>query len=225
MSHEAVDRFEQQYRTAEWVLIPFFVGSNIVFVLSGMVETRWRRILPLLSRDRRPLGAAVVAGQAVRVGGQVGHRLPQRYQLPIIIGSIVIVMASNLLNFRRGRGRDLSYMPTSRRGPSSGPGAGDVLARQHHAGHEAGGRSCPGGSSASGRAAPRITSWWATMPRIRTEWTRMPRRARRRRGRRRRPRACVGSGAHSRRGRGHALGRRHRGARRGVDLARRGAAR
>ncbi|HEY4608121.1 MAG TPA: hypothetical protein VIH06_02935, partial [Ilumatobacteraceae bacterium] len=48
MTTEAVDRFEQQYRTAEWVLIPIFVGSNIVFVLSGTVKTRWRRILPLL---------------------------------------------------------------------------------------------------------------------------------------------------------------------------------
>ena len=48
MTPESVDRFEQQYRTAEWVLIPIFVGSNIVFVLSGTVKTRWRRILPLL---------------------------------------------------------------------------------------------------------------------------------------------------------------------------------
>ena len=48
MTPEAVDRFEQQYRAAEWVLIPIFVGSNIVFVLSGTVKTRWRRIVPLL---------------------------------------------------------------------------------------------------------------------------------------------------------------------------------
>jgi hypothetical protein len=48
MSQQGVDRFEDQYRVAEWVLIPIFVGSNIVFVLSGTVQTRWRRILPLL---------------------------------------------------------------------------------------------------------------------------------------------------------------------------------
>ena len=77
MSTESVDRFEQQYRTAEWVLIPIFVGSNIVFVLSGTVKTRWRRILPLLL-----IG---IAGRSLLLwwlakqfesAGQVGDQLP-----------------------------------------------------------------------------------------------------------------------------------------------------
>ncbi|MGZ4769130.1 MAG: hypothetical protein ACXVLX_10675 [Ilumatobacteraceae bacterium] len=105
MSQESVDRFEAQYRTAEWVLIPIFVGSNIVFVLSGMVQTRWRRILPLL-----------VAGILVRLAllwwlakefeSQVKSVIDflQRYQLPIIIGSLVLVIISNIINIRRGRG-------------------------------------------------------------------------------------------------------------------------
>ncbi|MGZ4790911.1 MAG: hypothetical protein ACXWBO_03530 [Ilumatobacteraceae bacterium] len=105
MSQESVDRFEAQYRTAEWVLIPIFVGSNIVFVLSGMVQTRWRRILPLL-----------VAGILVRLAllwwlakefeSQVKSVIDflQRYQLPIIIGSLVLVIVSNIINIRRGRG-------------------------------------------------------------------------------------------------------------------------
>ncbi len=105
MSPEAVDRFEQQYRTAEWVLIPIFVGSNIVFVLSGTVSTRWRRIVPLL--------LAGIAGRlallwwlAKQFESEVKSVIDflQRYQLPIIIGSIVLVVVTNVSNIRRGRG-------------------------------------------------------------------------------------------------------------------------
>jgi membrane protein DedA with SNARE-associated domain len=105
MSAEAVDRFEKQYSTAEWVLIPFFVGSNIVFVLSGTVKTRWRRILPLL--------LAGIAGRlallwwlAKQFESQVQSVTDflQRWQYPIIIGSIVIVIGTNVANFRKGRG-------------------------------------------------------------------------------------------------------------------------
>jgi membrane protein DedA with SNARE-associated domain len=105
MSTEAVDRFEQQYRTAEWVLIPIFVGSNIVFVLSGTVKTRWRRILPLLL-----LGIAGRLALLWWLAKQFQSQVEsvtgflQRWQVPIIIVSIVLVVASNLFNIRRGRG-------------------------------------------------------------------------------------------------------------------------
>jgi membrane protein DedA with SNARE-associated domain len=104
MSPEAVDRFEQQYRIAEWVLIPIFVGSNIVFVLSGTVKTRWRRILPLL--------LAGIAGRLALLWWLTKQfesevksvtNFLQRYQYPIIIVSIVLVVVSNVVNFRRGR--------------------------------------------------------------------------------------------------------------------------
>ena len=105
MTPEAVDRFEQQYRAAEWVLIPFFVGSNIVFVLSGTVRTRWRRIVPLLLIGIA--GRLVVlwwlAKQFESEVRSVADFL-QRWQIPIIIGSIVIVVGTNLANMRRGRG-------------------------------------------------------------------------------------------------------------------------
>jgi len=104
MSSESVDRFEQQYRTAEWVLIPIFVGSNIVFVLSGTVKTRWRRILPLL--------LAGIAGRlallwwlAKEFESQVNSvtSFLQRWQIPIIIASVVIVLLTNVNNLRKGR--------------------------------------------------------------------------------------------------------------------------
>ena len=104
MSQESVDRFEQQYRTAEWVLIPFFVGSNIVFVLSGMVETRWRRILPLLLAGIAAR-LALLWWLAKQFESEVKSVIDflGRYQLPIIIGSFVIVILSNVVNIRRGR--------------------------------------------------------------------------------------------------------------------------
>jgi membrane protein DedA with SNARE-associated domain len=104
MTTEAVDRFEQQYRTAEWVLIPIFVGSNIVFVLSGTVRTRWRRIVPLLL-----LGIAgrlaLLWWLAKQFESEVKSAINflQRFQLPIIIGSIVLVVLTNVVNIRRGR--------------------------------------------------------------------------------------------------------------------------
>jgi membrane protein DedA with SNARE-associated domain len=104
MRQEAVDRFEQQYRTAEWVLIPIFVGSNIVFVLSGMVQTRWRRILPLLLAGIAAR-LALLWWLAKQFESQVKSVIDflQRYQLPIIIGSLVLVVVSNVVNIRRGR--------------------------------------------------------------------------------------------------------------------------
>ena len=116
MTTESVDRFEQQYRTAEWVLIPIFVGSNIVFVLSGTVKTRWRRILPLLL-----LGIAgrlaLLWWLAKQFESQVKSVTDflQRWQLPIIIGSIVVVIISNVANIRRGTARSMPLVPARRR--------------------------------------------------------------------------------------------------------------
>ena len=104
MSQEAVDRFEQQYRTAEWVLIPIFVGSNIVFVLSGMVQTRWRRIVPLLLVGIAAR-LALLWWLAKEFESQVKSVIDflQRYQIPIIIGSLALVIVTNVVNIRRGR--------------------------------------------------------------------------------------------------------------------------
>ena len=104
MTTEAVDRFEQQYRTAEWVLIPIFVGSNIVFVLSGTVRTRWRRIVPLLLIGIAAR-LALLWWLAKQFESEVKSAINflQRFQLPIIVGSIVLVVLTNVANIRRGR--------------------------------------------------------------------------------------------------------------------------
>ena len=105
MTPEAVDRFEMQYRKAEWVLIPIFVGSNIVFVLSGAVKTRWRRIVPLLLAGIAGRLALLwwLAKQFESEVRSVTNFL-QRWQVPIIIVSVVLVVGSNVANMRRGRG-------------------------------------------------------------------------------------------------------------------------
>jgi uncharacterized membrane protein YbhN (UPF0104 family) len=73
-------------------------------VLSGMVETRWRRIVPLLLVG---IGArlALLWWLAKQFESQVKTVIDflGRYQLPIIIGSFVIVIVSNVVNIRRGR--------------------------------------------------------------------------------------------------------------------------
>ena len=104
MTTEAVDRFEQQYRTAEWVLIPIFAGSNIVFVLSGTVRTRWRRIVPLLLIGIAAR-LALLWWLAKQFESEVKSAINflQRFQLPIIVGSIVLVVLTNVANIRRGR--------------------------------------------------------------------------------------------------------------------------
>src|SRR3954465_8569037 len=40
MTARPVDRFEQQYRAADWVLIPIFVGSKLPLFYSGTTKTR-----------------------------------------------------------------------------------------------------------------------------------------------------------------------------------------
>ena len=104
MTTQAVDRFEQQYRTAEWLLIPIFVGSNIVFVLSGTVRTRWTRIVPLLLIGIAAR-LALLWWLAKQFESEVKSAINflQRFQLPIIIGSIVLVVLTNVVNIRRGR--------------------------------------------------------------------------------------------------------------------------
>ena len=48
-----VVKFEQQITKAEWVVVPLFIGSNILWALTGAARTSWRRLLPMFA-----LGAA-----------------------------------------------------------------------------------------------------------------------------------------------------------------------
>ncbi|MEN9822609.1 MAG: hypothetical protein RLZ04_1035 [Actinomycetota bacterium] len=104
MPQEQVARFEQQVDKAEWIVVPLFVGSNIVWALTGAARTPWRRLLPL-----------ALVGIAARLGllwwlsglfeeelGSVVDWLAQN-QMWIIAASVAVVLLANLRNFRRGQ--------------------------------------------------------------------------------------------------------------------------
>ena len=98
---EAIDSFNRGFAKAEWFLIPFFVGSNIVAALSGVHRTPPVRMAALLS-----------AGIAARLTlmwwlartfeGQLVSFLEwlQRYQWWAVGISIALVVLVNLRNFR-----------------------------------------------------------------------------------------------------------------------------
>jgi hypothetical protein len=54
VSQEAIDSFNRGFAKAEWFLIPFFAGSNIVAALSGVHRTPPVRLVVLLSRSVSP---------------------------------------------------------------------------------------------------------------------------------------------------------------------------
>lgn len=104
MPPEQVARFEQQVDKAEWFVVPWFVGSNIVWALTGAARTSWRRLLPLAL-----VGIAGRLALLWWLSGFFEDELREivdwltRYQVWIIVVSVGLVMAANLRNFRRGR--------------------------------------------------------------------------------------------------------------------------
>ena len=46
---EALEQFDRMFYRAEWFIIPFFAGSNLIAALSGIHHTPLRRLLILLS--------------------------------------------------------------------------------------------------------------------------------------------------------------------------------
>lgn len=104
MSENGVRQFERQFDVAEVVLVPLFIGSNLVFVLSGAARSSWRRLVPLFL-----IGAAgrfaLIWWLAHAFESQLRSVVTflTRYQWPIIGISIAVVLLANLRNFRRGR--------------------------------------------------------------------------------------------------------------------------
>ncbi len=98
---EAIDSFNRGFAKAEWVLIPFFAGSNIVAALSGVHRTPPARLAVLLSVG--------IAGRLVLMWwlartfeSQLVDFLEwlQRYQWWAVGISIAIVVLVNVRNLR-----------------------------------------------------------------------------------------------------------------------------
>lgn len=104
LTPDSLDRFQKGFETAQWVLIPVFVGSNIVCVLTGVHKTPLRKFVPLLL-----LGIAVRLPLLWWLGKQFESQLDtvlrfmQRWQWPLVIASVVFIVAVNARNFRRGK--------------------------------------------------------------------------------------------------------------------------
>jgi membrane protein DedA with SNARE-associated domain len=104
MPQEQVVKFEQQVAKAEWIVVPFFVGSNIVWALTGAAGTSWRRLAPMFA-----IGVSVRLALIWWLSKAFESELrsviewTNRYQLWIIIGSVAVVVLVNVRNFRNGR--------------------------------------------------------------------------------------------------------------------------
>ena len=103
VTDEALDTYNRGFSSAEIGLIPFFAGSNIVAVLTGVHRTPPRRLALLLA-----LG---IAGRLVLMWylAQAFEdelldvlKFIQRYQWWALGLSIALVLAVNVRNFRRG---------------------------------------------------------------------------------------------------------------------------
>jgi membrane protein DedA with SNARE-associated domain len=104
MPPEQVARFEQQVGRAEWIMVPVFVGSNILWALTGAAASPWRRLAPMAA-----IGIAARFALLWWLAKEFEHQLRKvidwttHYQLWIIIASILLVLLANLRNLRRGR--------------------------------------------------------------------------------------------------------------------------
>ncbi len=99
---EAERSFDRGFEKAEWALIPFFAGSNIVAVLSGVRRTPFPKLIGLLTVG--------IAGRLLLMWWLARTfedqlldflDLVARYQWWFLGGSILIVVLVNLKNFRR----------------------------------------------------------------------------------------------------------------------------
>jgi hypothetical protein len=101
VSTEAVDGFNRGFSKAEWFLIPFFAGSNIVAALSGVHRTPPMRLALLLSVGIAAR-LALMWWLARTFEAQLVDFLEwlQRYQWWAVGLSIALVVLINLRNFR-----------------------------------------------------------------------------------------------------------------------------
>lgn len=104
MPQEQVGKFENAFARAEWFVVPFFVGSNIVWVLSGASRTTWRRLAPMAA-----LGIVVRLGvlwwlsKTFESEVKATLRWTDRYQWWFLAGSIILVVLVNVRNLRNAR--------------------------------------------------------------------------------------------------------------------------
>ena len=104
VSREQMNHMIRMFHQAEWVVVPFFTGSNLVAVITGMVRTKIPRLVALVT-----IGLIIrlilwwwVAQIADDEIDEVLDWL-NRYQRPALIVGIAITGAAVAINLWRGR--------------------------------------------------------------------------------------------------------------------------
>lgn len=100
---EALEQFDRAFDRAEWVIIPFFAGSNLIAALSGIHRTPARRLVVLLSVGI--IARLVLIWWLAQIFEDeledfVGWL--QRYSWWFVGISVALVIAVNVRNFRKG---------------------------------------------------------------------------------------------------------------------------
>ena len=109
VAQASLDRLNRGFAKAEIGLVPFFAGSNIVAVLTGIHRTPPVRLAALLAvgiAGRLALMwwlAKTFESQLLDILGFL-----QRYQWWALGLSVLVVVAVNVRNFRRGAGRSVA---------------------------------------------------------------------------------------------------------------------
>ncbi len=103
---EALDAYRRGFEKIQWVLVPFFVGSNIVAVISGVHRTAPAKLATMLA-----IGIAARLALFWWLARRFEEPLIefltwlQRYQWWVVGASIGLVLLVNAMNVRRGGSR------------------------------------------------------------------------------------------------------------------------
>lgn len=102
---EALEQFDRAFDKAEWFIVPFFAGSNLIAALSGIHRTPPRRLAALLTIGI--IGRLVLIWWLAQLFDEqltefVGWL--QRYSWWLVGISVAVVLLVNVRNFRKGVG-------------------------------------------------------------------------------------------------------------------------
>lgn len=104
-TRESIDQMLGLFDRADWLIVPFFAGSNIVAAITGIRQMSPQRLATLLAIGLAARlafwywMAQVFSGQLGAISDFLG-----RYQTPAIIASVALVVVGVAVNLRRGRG-------------------------------------------------------------------------------------------------------------------------
>lgn len=106
VTQDSLDQFNRIFSRVEWVLIPFFAGSNLVAALSGVHRTPLVRVVALIAVGILAR-LALIRWLASVFPSELESLVDwlNRYSWWFFGLSIVVVVLFNLRNFRRGSAR------------------------------------------------------------------------------------------------------------------------